>query len=299
MDYKEKSKELRRLIIEMVHAAKSGHPGGSLSAVEIMIALFYDVMKLAPKEAWDDIISGKKPVGSRTDDADRFVLSKGHAAPVLYAVLADKGYFPKDDITSLRKMGSHLQGHPDCKKTPGVDVNSGSLGQGASVAVGMAMAEKYKAAAGLDAGAKAGANGEVGTGANAGTKNIYALLGDGECAEGLVWEAAEAAAHYKLDNLAFILDNNGLQIDGTNDEVMALRDASEKFKAFGWAVDKVDGHDVDALITCLKKKTPGMPHFIQAKTIKGKGVSFMENQVGWHGKAPNDEEYEKAMQELK
>lgn len=284
MDYKSKCKEIRRSIIEMVHAAKSGHPGGSLSAVEIMVALFYDVMKLAPKSAWDDIIRGEKAVGSRTDNSDRFVLSKGHAAPVLYAVLADKGYFPKEDLLTLRKMGSHLQGHPDCKKTPGVDVNSGSLGQGASVAVGMAMAAKYKATSGIDV--------------NANAQNIYALLGDGECAEGLVWEAAEAAAHYKLDNLTFILDNNGLQIDGSNDEVMALRDASEKFKAFGWTVDKVDGHDIDQLITCLKKKTPGTPHFICAKTIKGKGVSFMEGQVGWHGKAPNDEEYEKAKEEL-
>lgn len=264
MDYAKKAKELRADIIKEIYAAKSGHPGGSLSCVEILTALYYDVMK------------GLDPKNPKAPERDRFVMSKGHGAPALYAVLADKGYFPKEELLTLRKIDSHLQGHPDCKKTPGVDVNTGSLGQGSSIAVGLALAAKH---------AKK-------------DYKVYALLGDGECQEGIVWEAAMSAAQYKLDNLTFILDNNGLQIDGTNDEVMSLGDIMKKFESFGFECYEVDGHDVDALIEALNKKTSGKPKFIRAKTVKGKGVDFMENQVGWHGKAPNEEQYKSALAQL-
>ena len=263
MDYKEKGKELRRDIITMLHTAKSGHPGGSLSELEILISLYYEVMDIDPKNP-------------KKEDRDLFVLSKGHACPGLYAVLADKGYFPKEDLLTLRRFDAKLQGHPDSHKTPGIDVNTGSLGQGASVSVGLALAAKRK---------------------NNGQK-VYCLIGDGECQEGLVWEAAMAAAHYKLDNLTFILDNNGLQIDGKNDEVMSLGDIKAKFSAFGFETFEVDGHDVEAITKVLKEKVTGKPKFVRAITTKGKGISFMENNVGWHGKAPNDEEYEIAMKEL-
>lgn len=263
MDYTQKSKELRRDILKMLHEAKSGHPGGSLSELEILIALYYEVMNIDPKNP-------------NKEDRDLFVLSKGHACPGLYAVLADKGYFPKEDLMTLRKAESKLQGHPDCHKTKGVDVNSGSLGQGASVAVGLALAAKRK---------------------NLGQK-VYCLIGDGECQEGLVWEAAMAAAHYNLDNLTFILDNNGLQIDGKNDEVMSLGNVKAKFEAFGFKTFEVDGHNVDEIVKVLMTEVSGQPKFIQAHTIKGKGVSFMENNVGWHGKAPSDEELEAALKEL-
>lgn len=263
MDYTQKSKELRRDILKMLHEAKSGHPGGSLSELEILIALYYEVMNIDPKNP-------------NKEDRDLFVLSKGHACPGLYAVLADKGYFPKEDLMTLRKAESKLQGHPDCHKTKGVDVNSGSLGQGASVAVGLALAAKRK---------------------NLGQK-VYCLIGDGECQEGLVWEAAMAAAHYNLDNLTFILDNNGLQIDGKNDEVMSLGNVKAKFEAFGFKTFEVDGHNVDEIVKALMTEVSGQPKFIQAHTIKGKGVSFMENNVGWHGKAPSDEELEAALKEL-
>lgn len=263
MDYKEKSKELRRDIIKMLYLAKSGHPGGSLSELEILIALYYEVMKIDPKNP-------------NKEDRDLFVLSKGHACPGLYVILADKGYFPKDDLWTLRKADSKLQGHPDSHKTKGVDVNAGSLGQGASVSVGLALAAKRK---------------------NLGQK-VYCLLGDGECQEGLVWEAAMAAAHYKLDNLTFVLDNNGLQIDGTNDEVMSLGNIKSKFESFGFKTFEVDGHNVEEIVKALKENVLGQPKFILAHTIKGKGISFMENNVGWHGKAPNEEEYNLAMKEL-
>lgn len=263
MDYTQKSKELRRDILTMLHESKSGHPGGSMSELEILIALYYEVMNIDPKNP-------------NKEDRDLFVLSKGHACPGLYAVLADKGYFPKEDLMTLRKAESKLQGHPDSHKTKGVDVNSGSLGQGASVAVGLALAAKRK---------------------NLGQK-VYCLLGDGESQEGLVWEAAMAAAHYKLDNLTFILDNNGLQIDGKNDEVMSLGNIKAKFDAFGFKTFEVDGHNVDELVKALKTEVTGQPKFVQAHTIKGKGVSFMENNVGWHGKAPSDEELETALKEL-
>lgn len=263
MNYLKKAKELRRDIVKMLHIAKSGHPGGSLSELEILIALYYEVMNIDPKNP-------------NKEDRDLFVLSKGHACPGLYAVLADKGYFTKDDLWTLRKADSTLQGHPDSHKTKGIDVNAGSLGQGASVAVGLALAAKRK---GLG-------------------QKVYCLLGDGECQEGLVWEAAMAAAHYKLDNLTFILDNNGLQIDGKNDEVMSLGNIKAKFDAFGFKTFEVDGHNVEEIVKALKENVSGQPKFIQAHTIKGKGISFMENNVGWHGKAPSDEEYETAMKEL-
>ena len=263
MDYKVKGKELRRDIVKMLHTAKSGHPGGSLSELEILIALYYEVMNIDPKNP-------------QKEDRDLFVLSKGHACPGLYAVLADKGYFPKEDLWTLRKIDSMLQGHPDSHKTKGIDVNAGSLGQGASVSVGLALAAKRK---------------------NNGQK-VYCLLGDGECQEGLVWEAAMSASHYKLDNLTFILDNNGLQIDGKNDEVMSLGNIKEKFSAFGFKTFEVDGHNVEEIVKALKENVSGQPKFIQAHTIKGKGISFMENNVGWHGKAPNDEELEIALKEL-
>ena len=263
MDYKVKGKELRRDIVKMLHIAKSGHPGGSLSELEILIALYYEVMNIDPKNP-------------QKEDRDLFVLSKGHACPGLYAVLADKGYFPKEDLWTLRKIDSMLQGHPDSHKTKGIDVNAGSLGQGASVSVGLALAAKRK---------------------NNGQK-VYCLLGDGECQEGLVWEAAMSASHYKLDNLTFILDNNGLQIDGKNDEVMSLGNIKEKFSAFGFKTFEVDGHNVEEIVKALKENVSGQPKFIQAHTIKGKGISFMENNVGWHGKAPNDEELEIALKEL-
>lgn len=263
MDYKQKANELRKGIIKMLHEAKSGHPGGSLSCIDILVALYYEVMKVNPKNPnWEE--------------RDRFVMSKGHACPALYAVLADLGFFKKDELWTLRKIDSHLQGHPDNKKTLGVDVNTGSLGQGASVSVGIAMALKKKV-----------------------SKNkVYVLLGDGECQEGIVWEAVMAASHYKLDNLVFILDNNGLQIDGPNDEVMSIADITEKFKAFGFETVKTDGHNIEDIITALKTNVTNKPLFVCAKTIKGKGVPFMENQYGWHGKAISDEDYDNAMKAL-
>ena len=263
MDYSLKAKELRRDIIKMLYLAKSGHPGGSLSELEILISLYYEVMNVDPQNP-------------DKEDRDLFVLSKGHACPGLYAVLADKGYFPKEDLWTLRKAESKLQGHPDSHKTKGIDVNTGSLGQGASVSVGLALAAKRK---GLG-------------------QKVYCLLGDGECQEGLVWEAAMSAAHYKLDNLTFILDNNGLQIDGSNDEVMSIGDVKSKFKSFGFETYEVNGHNIGEIVNTLKKEVKDKPKFIQAHTIKGKGVSYMENNVGWHGKAPNEEEYNIAIKEL-
>ena len=245
MQYDKKAKELRAEILKMLFACQSGHPGGSLSCVEMLMALYYEVMKVDPKNPKDP-------------NRDRFVLSKGHACPTLYAILADLGYFPKEDLAGLRQIDSHLQGHPDCCKTPGVDMNTGSLGQGASLALGLAMAAKH---------AKA-------------DYKVYAVLGDGECQEGLVWEAA-----------------NGLQIDGSNDEVMSLGNIVKKFDAFGFECFEVDGHDIDAIVKALKAPVEGKPKFICCNTVKGKGVSFMENQFGWHGSPMNKEQFEKALSE--
>ncbi len=262
MQYEKKAKELRAEILKMLYACQSGHPGGSLSCVEMLMALYYEVMKIDPKNPQDP-------------DRDRFVLSKGHACPTLYAILADLGYFPKEDLANLRQIDSHLQGHPDCCKTPGVDMNTGSLGQGAALAMGLALAAKH---------AKK-------------DYKVYAVLGDGECQEGLVWEAAMASAHYKLDNLVFMLDHNGLQIDGSNDEVMGLGDITKKFEAFGFECFTVDGHDIDAIVAALKAPVSGKPKFICCETVKGKGVSFMENVFGWHGSPMNKEQFEKALSE--
>ena len=262
MQYEKKAKELRAEILKMLYACQSGHPGGSLSCVEMLMALYYEVMKVDPKNPGNP-------------DRDRFVFSKGHGCPTLYAILADLGYFPKEDLADLRQINSHLQGHPDCKKTPGVDMNTGSLGQGASLAMGLALAAKH---------AKK-------------DYKVYTVLGDGECQEGQVWEAAMAAAHYKLDNLVFMLDHNGLQIDGSNDEVMGLGDIMKKFDAFGFACFQVDGHDIAAITEALKAPVSGKPKFICCETVKGKGVSFMENQFGWHGSPMNKEQFEKALSE--
>ncbi|MBU5308596.1 transketolase [Clostridioides mangenotii] len=261
----ERACTIRKDIVTMVHDAKSGHPGGSLSAVEILTALYFDEMN----------IDSSKP---KMEDRDRFVLSKGHAAPALYAVLAEKGYFDKEELNGLRKIGRMLQGHPDMKGTPGVEISTGSLGQGFSAACGMAMASKLDNA----------------------PWNIYALLGDGEIQEGIVWEAAMSAAHYKLDNMVVFLDNNGLQIDGNIEDVMDVGSIVNKFKSFGWNVIEIDGHDFDQIFAALDmaRSTVDKPTMIVAKTIKGKGVSFMEDQAGWHGKAPNDEELERALAEL-
>lgn len=257
--------EMRIDIIKMLTESKSGHPGGSLSACEILTALYFKEMNIDPKNP-------------KWEDRDRFILSKGHGAPVLYAALARKGYFPREELMNLRKINSMLQGHPDMKGTPGVDMSTGSLGQGTAAANGMAVAGK------LD-------NKDY---------RVYALIGDGECQEGIVWEAAMFAAHHKLDNLIVFLDHNGLQIDGRNEEVMNIEPIDEKFKAFGWNVITIDGHDFEEIFEALEeaKKTTGKPTMIIANTIKGKGVSFMENQVGWHGKAPNSEESAKALSEL-
>ncbi|MCC0632742.1 MULTISPECIES: transketolase [unclassified Clostridioides] len=256
---------IRRDIVSMIHRAKSGHPGGSLSVVEILTALYFDEMN----------VDSSKP---KMEDRDRFVLSKGHAAPALYATLAEKGYFDKEELNGLRKIGRMLQGHPDMKGTPGVEISTGSLGQGFSAACGMAMASKLDNA----------------------PWNVYTLLGDGEVQEGIVWEAAMSAAHYKLDNLIAFLDNNGLQIDGNIESVMNLGSIVDKFKAFGWNVIEIDGHDFDQIFAALDiaKSTVKKPTMIIAKTIKGKGISFMENQAGWHGTAPNDAELEQALLEL-
>ena len=256
--------QMRRDIINMTANAGSGHPGGSLSCVELMASVFFHHMRVDPKNP-------------KWEDRDRFVLSKGHAAPCYYAVLAAKGFISRDEYANFRQLHSILQGHPDAKKIPGVDASTGSLGQGVSIAVGMALGAKHL---GKD------------------TK-VYALAGDGESQEGQIWEACMAAAHYKLDNLTVIFDNNGLQIDGTNDQVMSLGSYAEKLKAFGFEVFELsDGHDLDAIEKALSAPVSGKPKAILAHTIKGKGVSFMENQVGWHGKAPSEEQRAQALAEL-
>ncbi len=262
----EKAKEIRREIIKMLGEAKSGHPGGSLSGADIIAALYYKEMKL-------------DPANPKWEGRDRFVLSKGHAAPLLYSVLALKNYFKIDILKTLRKTGSILQGHPDMNKVPGVEMSTGSLGQGFSAAVGMALSFKIY-------------NKE---------NRVYALLGDGECQEGIVWEAAMAAAHYNLDNLVAILDNNGLQIDGKCSEVMCLGSLHNKWTAFGFHVIDVDGHKIDQIIDAFDeaRTIKGKPTLILAKTIKGKGVSFMEDRAEWHGSAPSMEQVILALEELK
>ncbi len=268
MDIKElqkKAVEVRKGVIVGTHAAKSGHPGGSLSAADIYTYLFFEELNIDPANP-------DKP------DRDRFVLSKGHTAPGYYAALANRGFFPVKDLETLRHTGSYLQGHPDKKHIPGVDMSSGSLGQGISAAVGMALSAKL----------------------SGDSYRVYTLLGDGEIQEGQVWEAAMFAGSRKLDNLTVIVDNNNLQIDGPIDQVCSPYPIDEKFKAFGFHVINIDGNDFNDIKKAFDeaRATKGQPTAIIAKTVKGKGVSFMENQVGWHGKAPNDEEFEKAMAEL-
>jgi len=257
--------EVRKGIVTAVHSAKAGHPGGSLSAADIFTFLYFEEMNVDPKEP-------------KKEDRDRFVLSKGHTAPGLYATLAAKGFFPTEDLTTLRKIGSYLQGHPDMKHIPGVDMSSGSLGQGISAAVGMALGAKMD-------------NKDF---------RVYTLLGDGEIQEGQVWEAAMFAGHRELDNLCVIVDNNGLQIDGNVADVCSPYPIDKKFEAFNFHVINVDAHDFDALRAAFKeaRETKGMPTAIIANSIKGKGVSFMEGIADWHGKAPNDEEFKIAMADL-
>ena len=258
--------EVRKDIVTAVHAAKAGHPGGSLSAADLFTYLYFQEMNIDPKDP-------------KKADRDRFVLSKGHTAPGLYSALAERGYFPKEDLKTLRHLGSYLQGHPDMKHIPGVDMTSGSLGQGISAAVGMAIAGKMDNA----------------------DYRVYTLLGDGEIQEGQVWEASMMAGFRKLDNLVVIVDNNNLQIDGAIDEVCSPYPIDKKFEAFNFHVINIDGNDFDQIDAAFKeaRATKGMPTAIIAHTVKGKGVSFMENQVGWHGTAPNDEQYAVAMEDLK
>ena len=257
--------EVRKGIVTAGHSAKSGHPGGSLSAADIYTYLYFEEMNIDPKDP-------------KKADRDRFVLSKGHTAPGYYSTLAHRGFFPVEDLTTLRKVGSYLQGHPDMKHIPGVDMSSGSLGQGISAAVGMAISAKLS-------------NDDY---------RVYTLLGDGEIQEGQVWEASMLAGHRKLDNLVVIVDNNNLQIDGKITDVNSPYPIDKKFEAFNFHVINIDGNDFDQIEAAFKeaRKTKGMPTAIIAKTIKGKGVSFMEDQAGWHGKAPNDEQYAQAMEEL-
>lgn len=265
LELQKQANQLRKHIVTSLHAAKCGHPGGSLSAADIMTYLYYVEMNVDPKNP-------------KKEDRDRFVLSKGHVAPALYGALAMKGYFPEEELLQLRKTGAMLQGHPDMKGTPGVDMSAGSLGQGVSVAVGMALSAKMSQE----------------------DYRVYTLLGDGEIEEGQVWEAAMFAGHRKLDNLVVIVDNNNLQIDGSVEEVCSPYPIADKFEAFGFHVITIDGHDFDAIDAAFKeaRQTKGKPTAIVAKTIKGKGVSFMENQVSWHGAAPNDEQYKVAMKDL-
>ncbi|MBR4874494.1 MAG: transketolase [Clostridia bacterium] len=269
---KERITELKKIAanvrinaITAVHAAASGHPGGSLSIADVLTLLYFEVLNIDPKNP-------------DNPDRDRFVLSKGHCSPALYGVLAERGFFPREDMPTFRKIGSYLQGHPDMKSVPGVDMSSGSLGQGICVANGMALAGKIDNK----------------------SYRVYTILGDGELEEGQVWEAAMYAPHYKLDNLTAFVDFNGLQIDGNISEVMSPLPIDDKFRAFGWNVLVCDGHDFEALSTAIEsaKNTKGKPTVIILKTVKGKGVSFMENQAGWHGVAPNDEQFEIAIKEL-
>ena len=265
LELEKMANEIHKDIVTAVHSAKSGHPGGSLSSADIFTYLYFEEMNV-------------DPANPKWEDRDRFVLSKGHVAPGLYSTLAEKGYFPKEDLKTLRHTGSYLQGHPDMKHIPGVDMSSGSLGQGVSVAVGMAAAGKYDKK----------------------DYRVYTLTGDGEIQEGQIWEAAMWAGHRKLDNLVVIVDNNNLQIDGSVEDVCSPYPIDKKFEAFNFHVINIDGNDFDQIRAAFKeaRETKGMPTAIIAKTVKGKGVSFMENAAGWHGKAPNDEEYEIAMADL-
>ena len=258
--------EVRKGIVSSVHSAKAGHPGGSLSAADIFTYLYFEEMTIDPKDP-------------KKEDRDRFVLSKGHTAPGLYSALANRGYFPVEDLLTLRHTGSYLQGHPDMKHIPGVDMSSGSLGQGLSAACGMALAGKMKQQ----------------------DYRVYALCGDGEIEEGQIWEAAMFAGFRKLDNLCVIVDNNNLQIDGPIDEVCSPYPIDKKFESFNFHVINIDGNDFDEIKRAFDeaRATKGMPTAIIAHTVKGKGVSYMENSVGWHGKAPNDEEYAVAMEDLR
>jgi transketolase len=256
---------MRRLVLQMIYQAGSGHPGGSLSSADIVTALYFSVLNVDPaRPDWPE--------------RDRFVLSKGHACPILYAALALRGFFPMEELWTLRKLGSRLQGHPDRLKTPGVDATTGSLGQGISIALGMALGAKLH-------GAK---------------YKVYALLGDGEQQEGQMWEAAMAGAHYSAENLIAIIDNNGMQIDGSNEEIMSISPLPDKWRSFGWHVLTLDGHNMAEILQAFEeaKETKGQPTVLIARTVKGKGVSFMENQHKWHSGAPTKEQYEKAMEEL-
>ena len=261
----EKAKNIRKSIVEMVYSAASGHPGGSLSGTDIFTALYFNELNINDNNPKDE-------------NRDRVVLSKGHCSPALYSTLAEKGFFDKKDLNTFRKIDSYLQGHPDMKKVPGVDMTSGSLGQGLSIANGMALAGK------LD-------NKDY---------RVYCICGDGEIQEGQIWEAAMSSSHYKLDNLCVIVDNNNLQIDGTIEEVMSSYPIEEKFRSFGFQIININGHDIEEIIKAfdVARNIKEKPTCIIAKTIKGKGISFMENQVGWHGKAPNEEQYIQAMKEL-
>ena len=267
--YEEIASRVRTDIVKAVHKAGSGHPGGSLSAADIVTALYFKEMHIDPQHP-------------QMEGRDKFILSKGHAGPVQYAALAERGYFPVADMMSLRKLGSHFQGHPNRDKVEGIEMSTGSLGQGFSVAVGMAMAGKLDEAVGKASG------------------RVYTLLGDGELQEGLVWEAAMAAAHYRLDNLCAIVDWNGLQIDGKNEDVMTVAPIDEKFQAFGFHTISIDGHDFGQIFAAFDeaRACKGKPTVIIAKTHKGRGVSFMEDQAGWHGTAPNEEEAKQAVAEL-
>lgn len=261
----QKTVEIRKGIIDAVYSAQSGHPGGSLSIADILTVLYFYEMNI-------------KPENPNWEDRDRLILSKGHCSPALYSCLAYRGYFPVEDLRTFRKIDSYLQGHPDKNKVPGVDMTTGSLGQGLSVANGMAIAGKM----------------------NGKNYRVYCILGDGEIEEGQIWEAAMTSNKYKLDNLCVIIDNNNLQIDGTIEEVMSSYPIDEKFKSFGFQIININGHDIEEIIKAFEvaKNVKGKPTCIIAKTMKGKGVSFMENQVGWHGKAPSKEQYEQAIKEL-
>lgn len=265
LELQKKANDIRKGIVTAVHSAKSGHPGGSLSAADIFTYLYFEEMNI-------------DPANPKAEDRDRFVLSKGHVAPGLYSTLANRGYFPVEDLKTLRHTGSYLQGHPDMKHIPGVDMSSGSLGQGLSCAVGMALAAKLQGK----------------------EYRTYCLCGDGEIQEGQIWEAAMFAGHRKLDNLVVIVDNNNLQIDGKISDVCSPYPIDKKFEAFNFHVINVDGNDFDSLRAAFAeaRATKGMPTAIVAKTLKGKGVSYMEDNAGWHGKAPNDDEYATAMEEL-
>lgn len=259
------AKKIRRGIIEQVYCGKSGHPGGSLSCADILTVLYFNQMNISPKNP-------------KAPERDRFVLSKGHASPALYSTLANRGYFDVEELKTFRNIESRLQGHPDINKVPGVDMTTGSLGQGLSVANGMALSSKL----------------------NSDGLRVYCLVGDGEIQEGQIWEAAMSSSHYKLDNLCLIVDNNNLQIDGEVDKVKNIYPLDKKFESFGFEVIKIDGHNISQIIEAFEmaKKIKGKPTVIIANTIKGKGVSFMENQASWHGKAPNEEQYKLALKEL-